>query len=49
VALNLDNNGFVGTLPSELGKLTALTSFSLAGNTFKGVVPAGIPASLTYW
>ena len=40
--MNTANNVLTGGLPSELGKLGALTGFSLAGNTLTGPIPSEI-------
>ena len=44
--LALRGNGLTGTLPSSLGRLSALTNFNLAVNQIGGSVPASL-ASLT--
>jgi len=40
--LNLGENNFFGTLPSEIGLLTALTGLSVFGNNFSGALPSEI-------
>jgi Leucine-rich repeat (LRR) protein len=44
------NNAFTGTVPSELGLLTALTELQLDNNAFTGTVPSelGLLTALTY-
>jgi hypothetical protein len=36
----VSKNGFTGTLPSELGKLTAVTYFIVSNNGFTGTLPS---------
>ncbi|GEM_PF-6380894 len=38
--ISLNSNNLVGTIPSELGNLTALTTLSLAGNQLSGTIPS---------
>lgn len=40
VFLGLDNNGFTGQIPSQLGLLTKLTSLLLQGNELTGKIPS---------
>lgn len=40
--LLLNDNGLTGTLPSELGLLTMLTTLLLNGNELSGVVPSEV-------
>ncbi|WP_346861033.1 leucine-rich repeat protein [uncultured Draconibacterium sp.] len=42
VSLDLNNNNLVGTLPSRIGKLTAMESFVVWGNGLTGELPAEI-------
>ena len=42
VNLDLDENNFSGTVPTEIGLLTSLTSMKLYGNTFTGQIPSEI-------
>lgn len=37
--LNLENNGFTGEIPASIGKLTNITTISLAMNRFSGRLP----------
>lgn len=42
--LAVNNNGFSGALPSDLGQLTTLTRVSMQQNAFSGSVPSGYSA-----
>jgi hypothetical protein len=38
--LHLDNNGFIGPIPTELGLLTGLTELLLNDNAITGSIPS---------
>jgi hypothetical protein len=44
IYVNLDTNSFSGTVPSELGSLTALTYLNLHTSSFSGNVPSELVA-----